>query len=68
MFLRAHVSSNVKNADKHFRTGDDVIVRRPSTAAWIQTIGMDSIAPRPRKGETTWEAFERFRREGKIRT
>ena len=56
---------HVKNADKHFRTGDDVIVRRPSTAAWIQTIGMDSIAPRPRKGETTWEAFERFRREGK---
>ena len=39
---------HVKNADKHFRTGDDVIVRRPSTAAWIQTIGMDSIAPRPR--------------------
>lgn len=56
---------HVKNANKYFRVGDDVIIRRPSTAIWIHTIGMDSIAPRPHTGETTRQAFERFRLEGK---
>lgn len=56
---------HVENADKHFSAGDNVIIRRPSTSEWIHAIRMDSIAPRPRKGETTREAFERFRREGK---
>ena len=55
---------HVDNAEKRFKAGDDVIVRRPSTAQWIHETGMDSIAPRPRKGETTREAFLRFRREG----
>lgn len=55
---------HVTGADKHFHIGDDIVIRRPSTTKWIHTIGMDSIAPRPQKGETTLEAFKRFQKEG----
>ena len=55
---------HVKNASDIYRKGDCVIIHRPSTAKWIHAIGMDSIPPRPLKGETTKDALERFRLEG----
>lgn len=55
---------HVTGADEYFHTGDDIVIRRPSTANWIHAIDMDSIAPRPQKGETTLEAFKRFQKEG----
>lgn len=55
---------HVKDAGKTFKVGDNVVVHRPSTAEWIHVIGMDSIAPRPLKGETTKESFLRFRKYG----
>lgn len=55
---------HVADAERHFKAGDAVVVHRPSTARWIHETGMDSIAPRPRKGETPQEAFLRFRAEG----
>jgi len=54
----------VENAARYFKTGDAVIVHRPSTAAWIHEIGMDSIPLRPLKGETTYDSFLRFRKYG----
>lgn len=55
---------HVKNAEKTFKAGDNIVVHRPSTAEWIRAIGMDSIAPRPLKGETTKESFFRYRKYG----
>lgn len=55
---------HVKNAAKTFKAGDHVVIHRPSTAGWIHAIGMDSIAPRPLKGETTKESFLRYRKYG----
>ncbi|GHV25806.1 hypothetical protein FACS1894176_05260 [Bacteroidia bacterium] len=55
---------HVKDAGNYFKAGDAVIVHRPSTAEWIHTIGMDSIPLRPLKGETTNDAFLRFRKYG----
>ena len=57
---------HAKYASELYKKGDCIIVHRPSTAKWIHTIGMDSIPPRPLKGETTQEALERLRRGGKI--
>ena len=51
----------VSNASKFFKVGDQVAVRRPSTAEWIRAIGMDSIPPRPLADETTYDSFRRFR-------
>lgn len=51
---------HVDNADSFFNVGDNVIVQRPSTKEWINTIGMDSILPRPLKGEKPEEAKRRF--------
>jgi hypothetical protein len=34
------------NDPSNFSVGDDVIVHRPSTAAWISAMGMDMIPPR----------------------
>lgn len=56
---------HVKDAGKVFKVGDEVVVHRPSTEKWIRAIGMDSIPPRPLKGETTKESFLRFRKYGK---
>lgn len=55
---------HVKDAAKHFKAGDNIVVHRPSTATWIHTIGMDSIAPRPLKGETAYDSFLRYRKYG----
>ncbi|GAB6007612.1 pectate lyase [Dysgonomonas reticulitermitis] len=55
---------HVENAGKVFKAGDNIVVHRPSTAAWIHVIGMDSIAPRPLKGETTYDSFLRYRTYG----
>ena len=55
---------HVGNANRLFNIGDNIVIRRPSTAEWIHAIGMDSIAPRPQKGETTLDAFKRFQKEG----
>ncbi|MDR1336023.1 MAG: pectate lyase [Tannerella sp.] len=55
---------HVRNASACFRPGDDVVVRRPSTEAWIRTLGMDSIPPRPLPGESTHDSFRRFRQSG----
>lgn len=55
---------HVKDAEDVFKPGDDVVVHRPSTARWIRDIDMDSIPPRPLKGETTYDSFLRFRRDG----
>ena len=52
---------HVSNAALHFKAGDKVAVRRPSTAEWISAIGMDSIPPRPLQGETTEDSFLRLR-------
>lgn len=42
---------------ENFKVGDRVIVRRPSTEAWIAEIGMDRIPPRPDGGLVTqWAA------------
>ena len=51
---------HVNKASSVFRSGDKVIVRRPSTQEWIRAIGMDSIPPRPLAGETTYDSFRRF--------
>ena len=55
---------HVKDAGKTFKTGDNIIVHRPSTAEWIHAIGMDSIPLRPLKGETTYDSFLRYRKYG----
>lgn len=55
---------HVKDAENFFKAGDDIVIHRPSTKEWIHTIGMDSIAPRPLKGETTYDSFLRFRKYG----
>ncbi|MDR1380314.1 MAG: pectate lyase, partial [Tannerella sp.] len=55
---------HVGNASAHFRPGDRVVVRRPSTDGWIRALGMDSIPPRPLSGESTDDAFRRFRQSG----
>jgi hypothetical protein len=55
---------HIKDAYKIFKPGDDVVVHRPGTARWIHDIGMDSIPPRPLKGETTYDSFFRFRTYG----
>ncbi|MDH6310974.1 hypothetical protein M2451_003744 [Dysgonomonas sp. PFB1-18] len=55
---------HVKDADKTFKAGDKVIVHRPSTKAWIHFIGMDSIPPRPKSGESTYDSFLRYRELG----
>ncbi|MFV0469453.1 MAG: pectate lyase [Dysgonomonas sp.] len=52
---------HVDKAEEFFKTGEYVIVQRPSTAEWIHGIGMDSILPRPRKGETPQDVLQRFR-------
>ena len=52
---------HVSNATLHFKVGDQVAIRRPSTAEWIRAIGMDSIPPRPLAGETTEDSFRRLR-------
>jgi hypothetical protein len=56
---------HVKDAGNYFKTGDAVIVHRPSTSRWIHDIGMDSIPLRPLKGETTNDSFLRFRKYGR---
>jgi hypothetical protein len=56
---------HVRHAATHFKPGDRVIVRRPSTAEWIHALGMDSIPPRPLPGESTGDSFRRFRESGK---
>lgn len=55
---------HVRNAARIFKAGDNIVVHRPSTAEWIHAIGMDSIAPRPLKGETTYDSFRRYRQYG----
>ncbi|MDR2037217.1 MAG: glycoside hydrolase family 55 protein [Bacteroidales bacterium] len=55
---------HVKGASKAFKSGDKVLVNRPSNAAWIRAIDMDSIPPRPLAGESTHDSFRRLR-EGK---
>lgn len=55
---------HVKDADKVYKPGDQIVVHRPSTAEWIHDIGMDSIAPRPLSGETTHDSFLRYRKYG----
>lgn len=55
---------HIKDADKILKPGDHVVVHRPSTTRWIHDIGMDSIPPRPKGGETTYDSFLRFREEG----
>lgn len=55
---------HVADADKTFAVGDNIVVHRPSTAAWINAIGMDSIPPRPLKGETSHDSFLRYRTYG----
>lgn len=52
---------HVNKASSVFKPGDKVIVRRPSTIEWIRAINMDSIPPRPLKGESTYDSFRRFR-------
>jgi hypothetical protein len=52
---------HVTKASSVFKTGDKVVVRRPSTAAWIRATDMDSIPPRPLAGESTFDSFRRFR-------
>lgn len=56
---------HVQDANKYFKKGDAVMVHRPSTAKWINDIGMDSIPLRPLKGETAYDSFLRFRKFGK---
>lgn len=49
-------SFQVANASS-FSVGDDVVVYRPSTEAWISALGMDEIAPRDDGGEIVqWTA------------
>lgn len=55
---------HIENADNFFKAGDPVIIHRPSTSEWIHAIRMDSIPPRPLKGETTHDSFLRFRKYG----
>jgi len=55
---------HVRDASAHFSVGDAVVVHRPSTAAWINAIGMDSIPPRPLPGETSYDSFARYRQFG----
>jgi hypothetical protein len=53
---------HVFQASSVFKAGDKVVIRRPSVAAWIRATGMDSIPPRPFKGESTLDAINRFRK------
>lgn len=55
---------HVSKASSRFKVGDQVIVRRPSTAAWMRAIDMDSIPPRPLAGENTYDSFRRFQESG----
>ncbi|MCC8018612.1 MAG: glycoside hydrolase family 55 protein [Rikenellaceae bacterium] len=55
---------HIADAGRWFAPGDRVVVHRPSTREWISAIGMDSIPPRPLPGETSYDSFERFRRDG----
>ncbi|KAA6344970.1 hypothetical protein EZS27_007434 [termite gut metagenome] len=55
---------HIKGASSIYKKGDAIVVQRPSVAEWIHAIGMDSIAPRPLKGETTYDSFLRYRKTG----
>ena len=52
---------HVKEASSIYQAGDLVMVQRPSTFEWIHDIRMDSITPRPLKGETAYDSFRRYR-------
>ena len=50
-FLEARVPVGVRRLrvknPRAFRVGENVLIERPATAAWIAAIGMDKIVPRP---------------------
>ena len=55
--LGAH-SFNVSNAGT-YRVGDEIIVFRPSTAAWIAAMGMDKIPAERNKSVVQWAEGEK---------
>ena len=45
-----------------YQVGDEIVVFRPSTAAWIKAMGMDSIRTNRHKGVVQWQEGEKTTR------